>query len=117
MKNLALQAIISGEDQDWKLRETQADFWTEASAIGIRPSPREKFQTLFLPGESNRVAAIIILPRNRDLQRRIGLILVASISGSSQRDEPPGSVPLPIADLPRLLQQYGGEPKKSYLNF
>jgi hypothetical protein len=117
MKNLALQAIISGEDHDWKLRETQADFWTEASAIGMRPSPREKFQTLFLPGKSNRVAAIIILPRSRDLQRRIGLNLVASISGSNQRDNPAGAVEFPIADLPRLLRQYGGEPMGSHPTF
>lgn len=109
MKNLALLAMISGNDQDWRLEETQADFWKEASAIGSRPSPREKFRTLFLPGQSNRLAAIIILPRNHDLQQRIGLFLVPSNSGSKQREEPAGAVEFPVADLPRLLQQYDGE--------
>jgi hypothetical protein len=107
MKSLAKRAALNGKEHQWQCGAMQAAFWAEVTALGTKP-PQEKFQALFLPGESNRVVAVIIFPRSRGLQKRAGLALVTPNSArplSSGLVEPQL---LPIGDLPRLLRQYGG---------
>ena len=107
MKGLAKRAVLNGKEHQWQCGAMQAAFWAEVTALGTKP-PQEKFQALFLPGASNRVVAVIIFPRSRNLQNRAGLALVTPNSArplSSGLVEPQL---LPIGDLPRLLRQYGG---------
>ncbi len=108
MKNLALLAGSSGREQGWQWGATQAGFWTEASAIGTRPPPQEKFRTVFLSDGSNRVAAVLFVPRSRELQTLAGLILVTPDMQNQQEKTPTAFQWFPIEGLPRLLQQYGG---------
>lgn len=109
MKSAASYVAAAGTAERWQWDAMQANFWASRGARWTGSKPfAEKFQAVFLPGARAKVAAVIILPRSRDLQNRAGLALVTPDSTkpqSSGRFEPEL---LPIGDLPRLLQQYGG---------
>jgi hypothetical protein len=97
LKQVAMEVLIAGEDNDWDISTTQKAFF-ESERLGFRRGAilQEEVQVLFIPDAGNKLAVAALFYRDPEKQEKAGMIVVSKHGEHNFQERP-------FADLSKVL--------------